>query len=201
MKQTKFNTRKMMIIAMMGAMAAILMFFELSVPLAPPFIKFDFSDLPVLIASFLYGPLYGIATAAIKILLKLLIKPTSTAFVGELSNFILTSLFVAIASIIYRFNKTKKGAITGMFVSTLTTSILAVFSNFFVIFPLYATMFGMTMDAIIGMVVAVNPWVKDAMTMFLFSILPFNIFKYGVISLITALIYKKISIVLKRYTE
>lgn len=196
----KNSTRTLVIIAMLGALSALLMFLEFSVPFAPPFVKFDFSDLPVLIGGFLYGPYYGMIAAALKILLKLVIKPTSTMFIGELSNFILCVIFMFTASMIYRRQKTRKQAVIGMIVSTIVTSVLAIITNYFFIFPMYAKMFGMSMDAIVQMVVAVNPLVHDVMGVMLCSLLPFNLFKYGMISLITFLIYKKISVILKRYT-
>ncbi|HBZ50554.1 MAG TPA: ECF transporter S component, partial [Erysipelotrichaceae bacterium] len=87
----------------------------------------------------------------------------------------------------------------GMLVATIVTSLIALLSNYFVIFPMYAKLFGMTMESIVKMVMAVNPAVHNVFTMFICSLLPFNLFKYGVISLITFFIYKKISVILKKY--
>jgi len=201
MEKRKLNTRSMIMMAMLGAIAAVLMFLEISVPFAPGFVKFDLSDLPVLVSGFLFGPALGILTASIKIIIKLVIKPTSTAFVGELSNFILAAIFVGVSCLIYRQNKTKKGAMIGMAISTLVTAVVSVLTNWWVIFPMYAKMFGMSMDQLVQIAAATNPLVKDVVTMFILSIFPFNIFKYGVISLVTLLIYKKISNILKKYMQ
>ena len=120
-------------------------------------------------------------------------------FVGELSNLILSITFMLVAAIFYRQHKTRKGTVIGMLVATIVTSLIALFSNYFVIFPMYAKLFGMTMESIVKMVMAVNPAVHNVFTMFICSLLPFNLFKYGVISLITFFIYKKISVILKKY--
>ena len=105
------------------------------------------------------------------------------------------------ASFIYRKHRTKKYAAIGVVLATLWTSIVAIISNWLVIFPLYAKIFGITMESIVKMVSAINPLVKNTVTMFFFSLFPFNLFKYGMISFITFLIYKKISVVIKRYIQ
>ena len=120
-------------------------------------------------------------------------------FVGELSNLILSITFMLVAAIFYRQHKTRKGAVIGMLIATIATSAIALLSNYFFIFPMYAKLFGMTMESIVKMVTAVNPAVHSVFTMFIYSLLPFNMFKYGVISLITFFIYKKISVILKKY--
>lgn len=195
------KTRKIVIAALLGAVSAILMVLDFNVPLAPGFIKFDFSDFPILIGGFVYGPMTGILIAFLKIVLNLLFKPTTTMYVGELSNFLLSVCYMAVACLFYRKHRTKKGAALGMVISTLLTSIFSIFSNLIVIFPLYAKLFGMSMGQIVQMVSAVNPFVKDITTMVIASLLPFNIFKYGVISLITFISYKKLSVILKRYSN
>ncbi|WP_026624590.1 ECF transporter S component [Eggerthia catenaformis] len=201
MENKKINTKTLVIVSMLGAIAALLMFIEISLPFAPTFVKFDISDLPVLISGFLFGPFLGVLTAVIKIIIKLLIKPTSTFFIGEFSNFILSVVFMGTASFIYRKHRTKKYAVIGVALATLWTSVVAIISNWLLIFPLYAKMFGMTMESIVKMASAINPLVKNTATMFFFSLFPFNLFKYGMISFITFLIYKKISVVIKRYIK
>ncbi|HBG67148.1 MAG TPA: ECF transporter S component, partial [Kandleria vitulina] len=102
MENKKLNTKAMIMISMLGAIAALLMFFELSVPFILPFIKLDISELPVMLSGFLFGPLLGALSAVIKIAIKLIIKPTSTMYVGELSNLILSIVYQGVAAAIYR---------------------------------------------------------------------------------------------------
>lgn len=195
------KTKKLVMAALLGALAAILMVLDFNVPLAPGFIKFDFSDFPVLIGGFVFGPATGVVIAFLKIVLNLLFKPTSTMFVGEASNFLLSVCYMGVACLYYRNHRTKKGAAVGMLLATVATSVLAIFSNILVMFPMYAKLFGMSMQQIVGMVSAVNPFVKDITTMVLASLVPFNLFKYGVISIITFVSYKKIEVILKKYSN
>lgn len=195
------KTKKLVMAALLGALAAILMVLDFNVPLAPGFIKFDFSDFPVLIGGFVFGPLTGVLIAFLKIVLNLLFKPTTTMFVGEASNFLLSVCYMGVACLFYRKHRTKKGAVIGMALATVTTSLFAIASNILVMFPMYAKLFGMSMEQIVGMVSAVNPFVKDVTTMVIASLVPFNLFKYGVISLITFISYKKIEVILKKYLK
>lgn len=195
------KTKKLVMASLLGALAAILMVLDFNVPLAPSFIKFDFSDFPVLIGGFVFGPLTGVLIAFLKIVLNLLFKPTTTMFVGEASNFILSVCYMGVACLYYRKHRTKKGAAVGMVLATIATSVLAIFSNILVMFPMYAKLFAMSMEQIVGMVSAVNPFVKDVTTMVIASLVPFNLFKYGVISIITFVSYKKIEVILKKYSN
>jgi riboflavin transporter FmnP len=201
MQRRRLNTRAIIMMAMFGAIAAVLMLLEVSVPFVLPFVKLDFSDLPILISGFIFGPALGAVTACLKILLKLLLKPTSTMYVGELSNLILAIAFEAVASIYYRRHRTKQGAVVSLILATVATSVIAVISNMFVIFPFYLTMFKLTMPGLVKMTHEVAPWVTSSLSMFLTSIFPFNLIKYGLVSVITFLIYKPLSRFIKRYIQ
>lgn len=192
------SVKVMVFMALFGAIATVLMLFEFPIPFVPVFIKFDFSDMPIIIAGFMYGPLAAFGSASVKILLNLLLNGTDTMFIGELSNFVLTLIYALPASIIYLKVKNKKVAEKGLIVSILAVSICAVLSNLFIMFPLYGSLMGLSMDAIVGMASAVNPLVSNAMTMMIFAILPFNLFKYTVESLLVLVVYKRISHLLKR---
>lgn len=195
------KTKKLVMASLLGALAAILMVLDFNVPLAPAFIKFDFSDFPVLIGGFVFGPATGVLVAFLKIVLNLLFKPTTTMFVGEASNFLLSVCYMGVACLFYRKHRTKKGAIVGMVLATVATSLFAIASNLLVMFPMYAKLFNMSMEQIVNAVSAVNPFVKDVTTMVIASLVPFNLFKYGVISIITFISYKKIEVILKKYSN
>lgn len=182
-------------IAMLSVLAFALML--LSFPLAaifPFFLKIDLSDLPALLGGFALGPIAGIFIELIKNILNILIKGTDTGGVGELSNFIVGSAFVVPASLIYLISKNKKGAVLGMVVGTIVMTIIACFSNYFVIIPLYEQF--MPLDQIIAS--APNNAVVDLKTFILFAIVPFNIFKSILLSVATHLIYKKLSPILHK---
>ena len=191
------TTKNLTMIAMLSAIAAVLMIFEIQLPFSPSFVKFDFSDLPVMLGGFLIGPFAGGIIAFMKILLHFLLNGTTSFFVGDLSNLLLTLSFVLPASFIYQQKKTKKTAIQGLLVSIICTSLFAIIFNLFLIFPLYLKVLNLKMVDLINMIHVVNPLVKDVFTMIVFSLLPFNLFKYSIVSMITMLSYKKLSILFK----
>ena len=197
MTKKVLTTKNLTMIAMFSAISAVLMVFEIQLPFSPSFVKFDFSDLPVMLGGFLIGPFAGGIIAFMKILLHFLLNGTTSFFVGDLSNLLLTLSFVLPASFIYQQKKTKKTAIQGLLVSIICTSLLAIIFNLFLIFPLYLKVLNLKMVDLINMIHVVNPLVKDVFTMIVFSLLPFNLFKYSIVSMVTMLSYKKLSILFK----
>ena len=194
----KLTTKQITTIAIMGAVSAVLMMFSFSLPFAPGFLKLVVSDLPVIICGFLLGPASGAITAFIKIIINLLLNGTGTMFVGETSNLVLTIAYVLPAAIIYKKNKSKTSAIKGLVISTIVVSVLALASNYFVMFPLYAKLMGLSMYAIVGMASKVNPLVNNVFTMFIFALLPFNLVKYGLVSVICIFTYNHLSHLFKK---
>lgn len=197
MTKKVLTTKNLTMIAMFSAISAVLMVFEIQIPFSPSFVKFDFSDLPVMLGGFLIGPFAGGIIVFMKILLHFLLNGTTSFFVGDLSNLLLTLSFVLPASFIYQQKKTKKTTIQGLLVSIICTSLLAIIFNLFLIFPLYLKVLNLKMVDLINMIHVVNPLVKDVFTMIVFSLLPFNLFKYSIVSMITMLSYKKLSILFK----
>jgi len=191
------STRKIAMIGMFSAIAAILMLLEIPVPFAPSFYKLDFSELPALIGTFAFGPVAGVFIELIKIILKLLIKGTSTAFVGELANFAVGCGLLLPASIIYLFKKNKKTAIIACVAGTLFMTIVGTTFNALYLLPKFAEMYGMPMEAIIGMGTAINPAITSVTTLVMFAVAPLNLLKGTSVSVITILIYKKLSPILK----
>ena len=189
MKQT--SAKKTVFIGMMGAISAVLMLLNLSLPFVPGFLKFDISELPALFAGFFLGPLNGCGVVTVKILLKVLFQGSDTGYVGELMNVMGSICFILPASLIYRWKHTKQGALIAMTVSTVLVSVAFIFINAYIAFPLYSKLYGMPMDTIISMGTAVNPMITDLPSLMLFSVFPFNLFKHGVTSFITYLIYKR----------
>ena len=189
---TMIRTKDMTKVAMLSVIGFVLMYFQLPLTfVAPPFMKLDISDLPVLMGAFTMGPVYGIIIAALKNLMHIIFKGTMTAGVGELSNFIISSTFALVSSYIYRKHRSYKGAVLSMTVGVLAMTILAMTSNYFVVFPLYGKV--MPMDAIIAMGSAITPRIKGLFTMMIYSVLPFNLIKGFTTSAVMMLVYKKIS--------
>lgn len=177
---------------MLSVIGFVLMYFQLPLTfVAPPFMKLDISDLPVLMGAFTMGPVYGIIIAALKNLMHIIFKGTMTAGVGELSNFIISSTFAFVSSYFYRKHKTYKGAVLSLTIGVLAMTILAMMSNYFVVFPLYAKV--MPMEAIIAMGSAITSKITGLFTMMLYSVLPFNLIKGFTTSAVMMLVYKKVS--------
>ena len=180
--------------AMLGAVAAVLMYLEFPIPIMPAFIKLDVSELPALIASFAYGPVSGVLVCLIKNLIKL--PSTSTAAVGELFNFVMGAIFVGVAGIVYKRNKTRKGAIVGALLGALVMAVVSVPYNYFIVYPAYVVMYHLPLEAIIGMYQAINPSVDGLLTCLLVFNLPFTFVKGVLDAVLCFLIYKPLSPIL-----
>lgn len=193
-KSSKINVNSMTIVAMMSAIAFILQFFEFSVPFMPGFIKLDLSDLPALIGTYAVGPIGGVLIALIKNLLHL--PQTSSACVGELSNFILNAIFILPAGILYRKKKTKRRALLGALLGAVLMAVVSVPSNYFVVYPVYYNF--LSKEAILQAYQIIFPGVDSILDCLVVFNMPFTFLKAMISVVITMLIYKHISPLLKR---
>lgn len=185
------NIRKLTIIGILGALAFVLML--LSFTIVGPY-KLDFSEVPVMIGAFAFGPVVGVTIEALKIFLDIVLGGASdTAYVGEVANFLIGIAFVIPASFIYYRHKTKKQAVIGLVVGTLSMIIIGVLLNIFVLLPLYARLyFGYSLDGLLAF------YGFDNLFLFIVSAtIPFNLLKGVANSVIVILIYKRISTILK----
>lgn len=196
--QQILTTRTIAKIGVMAAISFVLMFFQLPLPFAPPFMQVDISDVPALIGAFAMGPVPGMLIVLMKNILHAIITGTKTQFIGELSNFIVGSAFVMTASWIYLRRKSFRTAIIGTIVGILLMSIVATASNYFVVFPLYATAFGLEIEALVNMGAELNGFVNGYESLMLFAVLPFNLVKGTIVGLVTMLLYKRVSPILHK---
>lgn len=195
----KFKTRDLTVIAMLGAICCVLMHIDFPLPFMPPFMNFDLCGLVELIGGFAMGPLQAFAIIMVKILLKLATEGTSSAFTGELQNVLLSCAYVLPPVILYHRNKTKRTAMVGMATGTIFCSIVAVFTNLFIIIPFYMTLMGQEMGYFIQMCAEANPMVQNAATLAIFGIIPFNLIKCSINSLGAMVLYKRLSPILHGY--
>lgn len=189
----RVNVRYLTVTAMLSAVAFILMFLDFSVPFMPTFIKMDLSELPALIGAFAMGPVCGVMVCLIKNLLHLTIS--STGGVGELSNFILGVAFVLPAGLIYRHKKSRTSALIGSLVGALFMGIFSIVSNYFLVYPVYYNF--MAEEAILQAYQAIIPSVQNILQCLICFNMPFTIVKGLFSVVITFLIYKPISPILK----
>lgn len=192
------STGKITVIGMFSAIAAILHMLDFPVPFAPFFYKLDFSELPALIGTFAYGPVAGVMIEFCKILLKLLFKNTTTAFVGDMANFVIGCSFLVPASIIYMLRKNKKTAVIACAAGTLCMTIFGSAFNAVYLLPAFSKLYGMPLEQIIEIGTAINPAIKDTITLVILAVAPLNLLKGASVSLITMLVYKKLSPILKK---
>lgn len=194
MHTRQHNVRYMTVTAMLSAVAFALMFFEFRIPfLVPSFIQMDLSELPALIGAFAMGPWYGVIICLIKNLIHLLI--TTTGGVGELSNFILGAAFVLPAGLIYQRKKTKKNAVIGSVLGAAFMALLSVASNYFIVYPVYTAF--LPMDTILAMYQEILPSADTLLKCLVIFNMPFTFVKGMLSVIITLLIYKHISPIIK----
>lgn len=194
MKTKGISLRYITVTAVFSAVAAVLMMLSFNIPLMPSFIKFDFSELPVLIASFAIGPLGGAAVSLIKNLVNLFF--TTTGGVGELSNFILSAVFAITAGTIYKHHKTRRGAAVAALIAAFTMAVVGVFSNYFIIYPLFS-LIGWKSEMVLGLYQAVNPNIRNLWQALCIFNLPFTFIKGMVTFALSLPIYKKLSPIIK----
>lgn len=194
MHKKTINIKSLTIIAMLAAISTVLMLLSFSIPLFPIFLKLDFSEVPALIAAFSLGPFAGVSVVFIKNLINLLF--TSSGGIGEFANFLIGSFFVFSAGLVYQKFKTRKGAILSMTVGTIIMSIVGTVANYYILMPLYTLI--MPIDSIVNMFKSINPYADTMLKIMFMTIVPFNLLKGFIVSLITFLIYKKLSPIIKR---
>ena len=188
----KMKTKQVVLTGMFGALAAVLMLFEVPLPfIAPSFYGLDISEVPVLVGTFAMGPAAGAVMEGVKILVKLLLKPSTTGFVGEFANLVIGCAMAVPAGIIYRCHKNKKGAVAAMAVGTVLMAAVGAVINALVMIPFYSKF--MPLENILEAGAAVNPAVSSVWGLVIFCVTPFNLLKGMIVSLLTALVYKRVS--------
>lgn len=185
------SVRNLAVTAIFSAISAVLMYIQIGLPILPSFLKFDFSDFPALIVSFAVSPWHGALVCLLKNLLHLF--TTTTAGVGELNNFIIAALFVVPAGMIYHRNKTRKTALIGAATGTAVSAVLSVIYNYFIGYPLFSAALGIPTAGIVGMYSGILPSADTLWEALLIFNLPLTLVKGIVSTLITMLIYKRIS--------
>lgn len=200
-RRNSTKVRSMAQVGMLAAVATVLMLFEFPLPFVPSFYKLDISEIPVLLGTFAMGPVAGVMTECIKILLNFVINGTTTGGVGEIANFLIGCSLCVPAGLIYQKMHTKKGAVIGLAAGTVFMTLIGCVLNAYILLPTYAAAFGMPLDTIVQMGHALNPAIDGVATFVILAVAPFNLIKGILVSAILLLIYKKVSPVLHRVNE
>ena len=194
-QKNKISTRTLATGGILTAISIVLTFFKTPLPLIPSFLELNVSTIPALIGGFAFGPVAGILIVLATQLIHMMVS--HTAFVGELADFLMQGSFILVASLIYMKQKSRKNAFLGVGLGIIAMTIVAAFANYFIMLPFYAKAY-MPMEQILGLCAQINPLIVDKLTYVLYGVVPFNIIKGLVISLITALTYKHISRIIRK---
>ena len=188
------KARYVSIVGICAAIATVLHMLDFPLLfLAPDFYKVDFSELPVLLCGFYLGPTATVACEGIKIILKLLFKGTSTAFVGDFANFFVGCSFVLPATIWYHAHKSKHSAIIGLILGTISMTVIGTAFNAIYLIPKFAQLYGIPLEAIIGMGSAIHASVNNIISFVVMCVAPLNLLKGAMVSVLTMLLYKRVA--------
>ena len=193
-KRSVSPARRVSIIGICSAIAAVLHMLDFPLLfMAPGFYKLDFSELPVLLCGFYLGPSATVICEGVKILLKLILKSTSTAFVGDLANFVVGCSFVLPATIWYHVHKSRHSAIIGLILGTVCLSIFGSAFNAVYLLPKFAELYGMPLDTIIAMGSEIHSGIHNVTTFVMLCVAPLNLVKGAMVSVLTLLLYKRVA--------
>ncbi|NLK21873.1 MAG: ECF transporter S component [Epulopiscium sp.] len=189
-KKRIFETSNLVKMGLLSGLSFVIMkFFDFPIPGFPPFLKMDISDMPAVIGTLAIGPAAGVMIQLLKVLMYM-ISGTNTGVVGSSANFVVGVAYVLPLGLIYKYKSNLKGFIIGCFAGTLFMALIAGIMNYFVMIPFYAVLFGMTVDSIVSMGTKINSNITDLKTLILYSIVPFNLLKASVISILSYGTYK-----------
>jgi len=186
--------KRISIVGICAAIATVLHMLDFPLLfLAPEFYKLDFSELPVMLCGFYLGPSATVACEAVKIMLKLMLKGTSTAFVGDFANFAVGCSLVLPATIIYHLHKTRRSAMVGLVVGTVVLTVFGSAFNGIYLLPKFAQLYEIPLDAIIAMGGKINASIEDITSFVILAVAPLNLIKGSVVSALTLLLYKRVA--------
>ena len=194
--RSKTSIRYMARVAVLTAIASVLMLWEFPLWFAPGFYKLDVSEAVILMGGFALGPGAAILIEFLKNLINILLNGTTTAYIGEMANFITGCAFVVPAAVIYKYHKNKKSALISMVAASLSLMVIGSLLNYFVLIPAFSRFYNLPVEDIIGMGAAVNPLVTDLKSLVVWAVAPFNLVKGVICSTLAMLLYKRVSKIL-----
>ena len=184
-------------VGVLSAIAYILMFISIPLPIFPSFLKIDVSDIPAIFGGMSLGPMAGLAIVIVKNFLQG-ITASTTGGVGEFANVVIGGSYVLIICLFYRKLKSIKGVLIGGLLGIVAMTIMGCIMNYYIMIPLYATVYGMPLEQIVQMGTVINPKVTDLMTFVIWMIAPFNILKAGIMTAVTLPLFEKMEKILSK---
>ena len=193
-KQTKMSTRVIAQIGILSAIAYLLRFFEIPLPIFPPFLKIDLSDVVAVFGGISMGPVAGFVIVVVKNLLQA-ITGSTTGGVGEFANILIAGPYVLMICLFCRKVKSYKNVLMGAVLGTIVMAIVGAVVDYFIVFPLYAKVM-VPMEVIIQMGTVLNPRVTDLFSFMIWLVVPFNIVKGAIMTVVILPLYKKVEKIL-----
>ena len=184
-------------VGVLSAIAYILMFISIPLPIFPSFLKIDLSDIPAIFGGMSLGPMAGLAIVVVKNFLQG-ITASTTGGVGEFANVVIGGSYVVIICLFYRKLKSSKGVLVGGLIGIIAMTIMGCIMNYYIMMPLYATVYGMPLEQIVQMGTVINPKVTDLMTFVIWMIAPLNIFKASIMTIATLPLFDKMEKILSK---
>ena len=191
------STKTIAKVGVLSAIAYVLMFISVPLPIFPSFLKIDVSDIPAIFGGMSLGPMAGLAIVIVKNFLQG-ITASTTGGVGEFANVVIGGSYVLVICLFYKNAKNIKSVITGAILGTIVMTIIGCVVNYYVMIPLYSTVYGMPLDAIIQMGTIINTKVTDLFTFVVWMIAPFNILKAAIMTAVTLPLFKKMEKILSK---
>ncbi|MGL4361707.1 MAG: ECF transporter S component [Cellulosilyticaceae bacterium] len=187
------STQNMIKMAFLSAIALILMqFLAIKLPmLFPSFLEIDLSETPAILATLMIHPWAGFIVVTLKNVLKALLFGSSTGYVGELANLLISLAYILPLTIIVRKKKDMKNITIGVSLGVVAIAVAGALVNYFITLPMYAQLI-MPMDTIVAMGTAIIPAIKDPITLILYSFVPFNILKGTIVAVASIAFIKSI---------
>lgn len=193
-KQTKMSTRVIAQIGILSAIAYLLRFFEIPLPIFPPFLKIDLSDIVAVFGGISMGPVAGFVIVVVKNLLQA-ITGSTTGGVGEFANILIAGPYVLMICLFCKKVKSYKNVLIGAVLGTIAMAIVGAVVDYFIVFPLYAKVM-VPMEVIIQMGTVLNPRVTDLFSFMIWLVVPFNIVKGAIMTVVILPLYKKVEKIL-----
>ena len=190
------KTMSTRVVAQIGILAAIsyfLRFIEFPWPISPSFLKLDFSDVVAFFGGLSMGAVPGFIIVVIKNLLQA-VSGSTTGGVGEIANILIAGPYVLMICFMCRNVKNYKNVLLGGVLGTAIMAIVGAVVDYYIVFPLYALV--MPMDVIIKMGTVLNPKVTDLFTFMIWIVVPFNIVKGAIMTVVILPLYKKMEKIL-----
>ena len=172
----KSRTLKLAKMALMVAIAAICSFVQFPILPTAPYLRFELMDIPLLIAGFVFGPVRGFALVIVSILVRSIINMPDNSPYGQIMHIIALGVFVVVSSAIYEKFKTRKWGMLSLIIGGICSTLAMIPAN--IIVTTYY-MFDGNANIVYGMILPV--------------IIPFNLLKMVINTVVVFLLYKRLS--------